>query len=751
MYTTINAKHIRLLYQPETLSSSRLSSTEPKITKEDWDGLLKRVGKNIVWYAARWINEAWAFFWLIGSKLIAANGIDAINKVIKEEKWLNENQKQTIYALYEIGEIWYDQVGSALNRGWQKSSAIKDAIDKGITEPYIMTYSNNEYRAVSISEYKKETDGKPEKLNINIIQWILKTAVNTRNGQIYGKYLTHETLKSLAIYLQSRNYNSRLIPQGIDVKVMMEKLAEERKQEISAKINPLIAHIREKQKNNPEFTKILNTTSASIGVKFDAAGRVDVNSILEFAKSGIENKDWVDAIKLLIDSIEKKIQELKRRITELNIQSKETIRTSLWWNASIQWIFPEHEEKFKKIRKNPLVVPCDQLSKTQAEELLKIISDIPRDNLNEKQRAIIKILIIQKEKEETRIIIASTQRVSTLTKTGEIKVQKSPQWNIQILPLSKVNASSIQKSGEIGAQRWIIEDIWESLQSKGIQDISDASKELERIKLIQRNRPLSPEEIQLQGILENYLEQNTKLSQIYVQSVKELWKKEAQEIFIEANQVISWKSREVYNFTQLEKNGILTDNESTDLEKQIAIRNVGDILPINLITENISEARSIELWKKYPVIIGEDGLLYIKDKSNNIISNKWLHPDKVEGFYRQIDLFDSVWLGSLISHLEKINQIVGRKLNFNIDNRDGTYTFEEGNKMLKFLASIVFEEVSLPNIPIDQMPRVYKSEYASNQVNNPELYIRWKLLKMRLLDQSWKLNISEWEKITSTG
>jgi hypothetical protein len=630
---------------------------------------------------AIWINEAGASIWLLRSKLIKANGKAEIDKIVQEEKKnLNAYQVETIYALYEIWEIWESSVWKDINRGWAKSSAISDAIDKSTKEPHILVYSKEwGYKIVSIKEYRNSTDWKPDQLNVNLVQWILRTAVKTGDPKIYEKYLTRRTLQDLALYLEGRQYQSRLIPKWIDVKNMMTGLANEKKIQEKAKIDPLIQNIRTKFWNKPEVMKALWSIGKSYWIPISPIWDIKIDEYIQqffkdekgnLVKEGENASGEIKTKLTLIDtqlatSIERIKVERTNVLSNLWGDSFNLSQSKLFWWEKI--IVKDYTWKNVDVSKASLKT----LSKTQAQEILSQISkktqwkDIDKQTLD-----VIIFLWLHAELSDAQWLKAQNATLISALWKGWITIEKDLKTgipNIKVSERTKQEVSASKKAWEL-AQSII------DTQSVTGKTPKEAQERLRNID------PDSQEAVNLRQLLS----QNAEITQSIKQTSILLWDTEAKKIFTSSFREVTGNKDLTIDFEKWIISATLTDLESTPSQKAFARLDNGTSISMGELLKWESESipSSPEL-NQITISRNSNGTYSIP-----LFDAKGISKEQVEEYKESTKLYAELGLSQFIPHIPLINTELRKKW---IDATiDGQVSTSEQQQILKAIYSKLF-------------------------------------------------------------
>lgn len=705
---TNHKNHIRVYFSKKSESSS--------LDK------IQSIWRDIVWAWAKVINETGAFFWLIQSKLIKADSKAEIEKVIQEEKWLNKPQKQTIYALYETGEIWKSSVSLDINRWWRKSIAIKDAINLAIKEPYILTFSNGEYTPVSIDQYRKETDGNPEHLNANIVQWVLKMATKTNDPNLYEKYFTRRTLQDLAIYLDWRWYKSRLIPKWVIVKPMMEKLAVERRTAEEGKINPMLAQIQAKFWKSPEVQNaIWILLSKTLRVKLSLKGwNIDLKGMEQDFLSKPENQWKTEQVTLrkmsvafrgISEKIEKVIKALK--------QERDKMLKKLW-NKNSLWDYPA------LIKWIDLTVVNSQWQKIE----------LWKEDLRTLKWKYARIILARIGEKYSKDLLPKELMglVLVLALQSKLKEAENTQWTLveatkETGGWERINVGKTKCAWQIAVARSDFEDakavVWKMTDSQ-IQ---------KKIITLQNKKNLTEEEKRQLANLLQYKRASEDVAMSYSIAKKTFWEKEAQRIFTQSNQLISNNPQEKYNFDYLDRIATITDPESTPSERTFARLAPGQSISIEHLLErrwdtsvdyHVPEISTIQVLRNI------DGTYNIKSSwSLNI--EKPLSKQEVKEYLTDIQDYADLWLSQFIPHIPLITEeLRGRWVNTAIDGKMSTM---EQQKVFKFIYKLLFEKEVITSCLWD-VKRAFSSSLGGNPTNMRSA-MQSILIENHLISENW--------------
>jgi hypothetical protein len=676
MYS-IGKKHIRVFFFWESIG--KWTTTVQKAWSDTMDKVVDtgKKGLNTV------SNTA--------SGAIEAMGSDIVDKlkssVENAEKSSNQSTKDTLKILkatWALIDTWMFDISNKLRlakRWWEWSGKIWaqkiiEALDKAEKwEPQIVTYSNNKYESWSLKEYENLIKKDTWTMNVNAMKW-LYSLIWSNIG------FKKETWEKIGLYIYSRKWVSNLLKDIPWARwPLMELGAKEAKKE-EIELTNITTNILKKIKlENPKIEQLLKNTA--LKVKPDGK-TIDVWQILyEF------EKNWE---KLNIKEIEQKFRELA-----------ETLKKN--WEVMINsW-----KEKLKKIHGNPktlrevgintipfvvdgktvdisenliltadpqkawaMIIAIDKYQKT----LNKTSKDF--DEKNNILDSIKEGLIQVRKWKETIWYAAQTDMVA-----HDAKRHREKWWTKETFTWPKVEV--LEATNNVAIARAQSESTRSDLKEYNIHTLEQAQTRLHEIWDKATKADLSPDDIYLKKLLDQYIQDNKRVAIEYVTVVRVFGEADAKYIFTQTNQFISGNPKETYNFQALEKIATLTDPESTPSQRSLARLEVGQSVSMNDLLRWNSEISVSSAPEISQVTISKnpDGTFNIP-----LFEARNITKDQVNEYQEDTRLYAELGLSQLIPHIPLLTRELRNKwINTAIDGKTGTM---EQQQILKSLYTQLF-------------------------------------------------------------
>jgi regulator of replication initiation timing len=651
MYSLGNL-HIRVFYKNEESGSSVFSQVKDYASQR-WSEL---------------VNDVWSLMF-IESRLIQANGKAEVNKIIAEEKWkLTPMQIETIYTLYEFGEVGINMVWKDPVRGWKKFFALKEALKRSTNEPHIITFSNGEYTVTSISAYKSSIANTPENINVWVVRWFFN--LNKKGSLLWFPDTTWE---NIATYCAKREWKTNIIWWDQEIAVFLWTKYGEKVKKEERVYDGILKEFTGKIDDNDLKNLLTNSK-----LERTADGKIDIRKII--MRLNITNPSLVP--KLLQEESDK----LRNDGMKLLKRAREDQKTL----SAIK------DLKSLGIPDIPKYIESKAFASFTLDECIKYIPTIDEvlkkegDPIRKKEIGKIKGILITTKEGYGKV--KDGWALAIHTKESGKYIKQNPNTNLEGI-IKNAESSEIRKkesfAWDTSISRAVIEQGKDILKDMNI-DISnfeDIQKKYQELVEKEKNNGLTIEEERIKAQLYAQIQANIRAAQVVKNYEGLLTKEDIQQIFTDTNRFVSWNPKEEYDFDALERTAVMTDPESTPGERRFAWLKEGDSLSL----ESFIERRTGD-----EPIYGVPEISYSKIVKNSDGKYSIIWPLKAENLSRKelmeyvktIRLYAEIGLSQFIPHIALISGELQRQgISTDLDGKSDT---TEQQKILKPLYKMLF-------------------------------------------------------------
>ena len=661
----LGMKHIRVLYQNEGSEWSNFSKLKNSIAQK-WSEL---------------VNDAWALMF-IESKLIQANWKAEVDKIVAEQKWeLTAMQIQTIYTLYEFGEVGINMVWKDTVRGWKKFFALKKVLRKSTSEPHIMTFSNGAYTVTAISEYKSQIAAAPESINTWVVKWFVN--LHKKWSPLWFPISTWE---NISVYCANRGWNTRIVGDNKEIATFLGTLYGEKKVKEEKSIDTLLQSLLpDIAKNDPRLAELLKKSD----LERNPNGTINASRAIEMMKiTNVNQVPW--KFKDIADAMKKDAEELFKIVKEI----AKSIPIKSLSELNIVWI-----EKWEVLKR-----PFNSFSENEikkytpiVQEHLKTIQD--PDKKIETQKILTIFIALNKRFEKIRLAADAQLKAESSKK----EIIKNPSTSAEQL-WEKLDSKEEQNKAilaqEVAVSRTESNDQLDTLKIYGIDTLEKAQSKLQELE---KKWELTKDEQILKSQLVWYIQAKIHEAQVLNTYGAHLTETDKQDIFTQTNRFISDNPTEQYNFQALEKITVLTDPEAS-----IGARNLAKMEP----GQSMSMDRFVE-WDLRSPLSSAPEISNISVSMNRQgtydIPTLWavnLTKAQVQEYMTNVTLYADMWLSQLIPHLTMLTGELKKKwVNTAIDGSSNTM---EQQQVLKTLYGQLFGKEVISS-SLGEVERAYSS------------------------------------------
>ena len=664
----LGMKHIRVLYKNEGSEWSNFSKLKNSIAQK-WSEL---------------VNDAWALMF-IESKLIQANWKAEVDKIVAEQKWeLTAMQIQTIYTLYEFGEVGINMVWNNTVRGWKKFFALKEVLRKSTSEPHIMTFSNGAYTVTSISEYKSQIAAAPESINT----WVVKWFVNLHK-KWSSLWFPLSTWENIATYCANRKWVTNIIWWNKEIATFLwTKYGGKIKKEEWIYDGILKEFVGKMDEGT--LKKLLTENK----LEKTADGKIDIGKII----MGLEISNVEDIPKKLAEKSEKLKEDGMKLLKIAREEQKSLVNIkdleSLWISNLIGTIKNKSFASFMPEECIKYIPIVDELFKKEGNPKRK-------EEIKKIQGILIAVKGGYENVKNGWALILHTKEASKLIKQNPNSKTEDIIRNAESSEIRKKESLAEDVSvTRAGIEQWknILQDM-----NIDISSFEDLQKKYNELVEKEKNIWLTKEEERIKAQLYSQIQANIRAAQVVKNYEWFLTKEDIKEVFIDTNRFISDNPNEIYNFQAIEKIAVLTDPESS-----IWARNLARLEP----GQSMSMDRFVE-WDLRSPLSSAPEISNISVSMNQQgtydIPTLWavnLSKEQVQEYMTNVSLYADMWLSQLIPHLTMITgELRNKWVNTAIDGSSNTM---EQQQVLKALYSQLFGKEIISS-SLGDVERAYSS------------------------------------------
>ncbi len=659
--------------------------------------------------AQKWselVNDAWALMF-IESKLIQANWKAEVDKIVAEQKWeLTAMQIQTIYTLYEFGEVGINMVWKDTVRGWKKFFALKEVLRKSTSEPHIMTFSNGAYSITSISEYKSQIAAAPESINAWVVKWFVN--LHKKWSPLWFPISTWE---NISVYCYNKNWNTRIVGGSIEIATFLGTLYGEKKiKEEKNLANILESLLPSIEKDDPRLAELLRKSN----LKRNPNGTIDATEAIKNMEiSDVTQIPW--KFREIANTLKKEAHELFQKAKEIakSIPIKSLSELKIAWigkwevlNRPFESFSEDEIKKYTPIVQDHLKIVQDPSQKIEIQKILTILVSLGKRI--EKNR----LAADAKSKEEI----------------SKKEIVKNPQITAEQLSkeLNSEKSQEIAKfAQEVAITRTQSNDQLDTLKENKIYTIEQAQSKLQELE---QKWELTRDEQILKSKLIWYIKAKIDEAQVY-KSIEWLLTKEDKEwVFADINRFVSNNPTEIYNFKALEKIAILTDPESSIWARYFAKMEPGQTVSMAefVVGELRSPISSAPEISNISVSMNSYGSYDIPTLGASNLSK-----EQVREYMTNVTLYADMGLSQLIPHLTILTgELRNKWVNTSLDGSNNTM---EQQQVLKVLYSQLFGKEVISS-SLGDVERAYSSALG-NPINMRDA-MQYVLKTHRLISES---------------